>query len=289
MTIIDGKKISEKKLKGIEDEIKRRNWVGKIGLAVIIIGGRKDSTVYVRKKMEACEKVGIKSYKIELNTTVTNDMVCREIEKLNNDDNVHGILIQLPIPQHLNEEKILRKINFLKDVDGFHANNMGYLAMERREPLFIPCTPLGCLELLKEYNIEIEGKEVVVIGKSNIVGLPMSLIMMKEMATVTVCHIKTKNIEEHTRRADILIVGVGKAHLVKKDWVKEGAVVIDIGINVLKDETRKRGYRLVGDVDYENVKSVASYITPVPGGVGPMTVCMLIKNTLKSYKNLNGY
>jgi len=289
MTIIDGKKISEKKLKGIEDEIKRRNWVGKIGLAVIIIGGRKDSTVYVRKKMEACEKVGIKSYKIELNTTVTNDMVCREIEKLNNDDNVHGILIQLPIPQHLNEEKILRKINFLKDVDGFHANNMGYLAMERREPLFIPCTPLGCLELLKEYNIEIEGKEVVVIGKSNIVGLPMSLIMMKEMATVTVCHIKTKNIEEHTRRADILIVGVGKAHLVKKDWVKEGAVVIDIGINVLKDETRKRGYRLVGDVDYENVKSVVSYITPVPGGVGPMTVCMLIKNTLKSYKNLNGY
>ena len=289
MTIIDGKKISGKKLKGIEDEIKRRNWVGKIGLAVIIIGGRKDSTVYVRKKMEACEKVGIKSYKIELNTTVTNDMVCREIEKLNNDDNVHGILIQLPIPKHLNEEKILRKINFLKDVDGFHANNMGYLAMERREPLFIPCTPLGCLELLKEYNIEIEGKDVVVIGKSNIVGLPMSLIMMKEMATVTVCHIKTKNIEEHTRRADILIVGVGKAHLVKKDWVKEGAVVIDIGINVLKDETRKRGYRLVGDVDYENVKSVVSYITPVPGGVGPMTVCMLIKNTLKSYKNLNGY
>lgn len=289
MTIIDGKKISDKKLKGIEEEIKKRNWVGKIGLAVIIIGGRKDSTVYVRKKMEACEKVGIKSYKIELKTTVTNDMVCREIEKLNNDDNVHGILIQLPIPRHLNEEKILRKINFLKDVDGFHANNMGYLAMERRDPLFIPCTPLGCFELLMEYNIEIEGKEVVVIGKSNIVGLPMSLIMMKEMATVTVCHIKTKNIEEHTRRADILIVGVGKAHLVKKDWVKEGAVVIDIGINVLKDETRKRGYRLVGDVDYENVKKVASYITPVPGGVGPMTVCMLIKNTLKSYKNLNGY
>ena len=156
MTIIDGKKISANKLKCIEEEIKERNWVGKIGLAVIIIGGRKDSTVYVRKKMEACEKVGIKSYKIELKTTVTNDMVCREIEKLNNDDKVHGILIQLPIPRHLNEEKILRKINFLKDVDGFHANNMGYLAMERREPLFIPCTPLGCFELLKEKR-EIEG------------------------------------------------------------------------------------------------------------------------------------
>ena len=269
MTILDGKKISEKKINEIRDEIKKKNWNNKIGLAVIIIGMRKDSCVYVRKKIEACNRVGI--------------------EKLNEDDNIHGILIQLPIPRHLNEEKILRKINYLKDVDGFHANNMGYLAMERREPLFIPCTPLGCFELLKEYNIEIEGKEVVVIGKSNIVGLPMALIMMKEMATVTVCHIKTKKIEEHTKRADILIVGVGKAHLVKKDWVKEGAVVIDIGINVLKDETRKRGYRLTGDVDYENVKSVASYITPVPGGVGPMTVCMLIKNTLKSYKNLNGY
>ena len=289
MTILDGKKTSEKKMNEIRDEIKKNNWCEKIGLAVIIIGMRKDSCVYVRKKIEACKRVGIKSYKIELKSTVTNDKVCEEIEKLNEDDNIHGILIQLPIPRHLNEEKILRRINYLKDVDGFHANNMGYLAMERREPLFVPCTPLGCFELLKEYNIDIEGKEVVVVGKSNIVGLPMALIMMKEMGTVTVCHIKTKKIEEHTRRADILIVGVGKAHLVKKDWVKEGAVVIDIGINVLRDETRKRGYRLVGDVDYENVKNVASYITPVPGGVGPMTVCMLIKNTLKSYKNLNGY
>ena len=289
MTKLDGKKISEKILDEIEDEIKKRDWKNKIGLAVIIIGERKDSCVYVRKKMEACERVGIKSYKIELKPTVTNEMVCKEIEELNENNNIHGILIQLPIPKHLNEEKILRKINYLKDVDGFHANNMGYLAMERREPLFIPCTPLGCFELLKEYNIDIEGKEVVVIGKSNIVGLPMALIMMKEMATVTVCHIKTKNIEEHTKRADILIVGVGKGHMVKKDWVKEGVVVIDIGINVLKDETRRRGYRLIGDVDYENVKEIASYITPVPGGVGPMTVSMLIKNTLKSYKNLKGY
>jgi 5,10-methylene-tetrahydrofolate dehydrogenase/methenyl tetrahydrofolate cyclohydrolase len=289
MTKLDGKKISEKILNEIEEEIKKRDWKNKIGLAVIIIGERKDSCVYVRKKIEACGRVGIKSYKIELKQTATNEMVCKEIEELNKNDNIHGILIQLPIPNHLNEEKILRKINYLKDVDGFHANNIGYLAMERREPLFIPCTPLGCFELLKEYNIEIEGKEVVVIGKSNIVGLPMALIMMKEMATVTVCHIKTKNIEEHTKRADILIVGVGKGHMVKKDWVKGGVVVIDIGINVLKDETRRRGYRLIGDVDYENVKEVASYITPVPGGVGPMTVSMLIKNTLKSYKNLKGY
>jgi len=289
MVIIDGKKVSNKILNEIEEEIRRKNWKEKIGLGVIIIGIRKDSSVYVRKKIEACDRVGIKSYKIELKTTVTNEIVCKEIEKLNENDDIHGILIQLPIPRHLNEEKILRKINYLKDVDGFHANNMGYLAMERREPLFIPCTPLGCFELLKEYKIEIEGKEVVVIGKSNIVGLPMALIMMKEMATVTVCHKMTKNIEEHTKRADILIVGVGVGHMVKKDWVKVGAVVIDIGINVLKDETRKRGYRLIGDVDYENVKEISSYITPVPGGVGPMTVSMLIKNTLKSYKNLNGY
>ena len=235
MVIIDGKKVSNKILNEIEEEIRRKNWKEKIGLGVIIIGIRKDSSVYVRKKIEACDRVGIKSYKIELKTTVTNEIVCKEIEKLNENDDIHGILIQLPIPRHLNEEKILRKINYLKDVDGFHANNMGYLAMERREPLFIPCTPLGCFELLKEYKIEIEGKEVVVIGKSNIVGLPMALIMMKEMATVTVCHKMTKNIEEHTKRADILIVGVGVGHMVKKDWVKVGAVVIDIGINLLSN------------------------------------------------------
>ena len=287
--IIDGKTISKQILNDIKNEIHLYNWKNKIGLAVIIIGNRSDSTIYVKKKIEACNKVGINSYKIELNSTVNNETVCNEIEKLNNNNNIHGILIQLPIPKHLNEEKILRKINYLKDVDGFHANNIGYLAMEKRTPLFIPCTPLGCLELINHYKIPIKGKNVVVIGKSNIVGLPMALIMMKEMATVTVCHIETVNIKEHTTKADIIIVGVGKAKMIKKDWVKKGVVIIDIGINTIKDDTKKKGYKLVGDVDYDNVKELASYITPVPGGVGPMTVAMLIKNTLKSYKNLCNY
>uniref|UniRef100_A0A6C0CMY4 Uncharacterized protein n=1 Tax=viral metagenome TaxID=1070528 RepID=A0A6C0CMY4_9ZZZZ len=283
--ILDGKKTSKTILNEIKDEINQNSWKYKIGLAVIIIGNRSDSEIYVNKKIKACNYVGINSYKIELETNVTNSELLNTIEDLNNDSNVHGILIQLPIPKHLNEEEILKKINYHKDVDGFHASNIGYLAMERREPLFIPCTPKGCFELLNRYNINVIGKNVVVIGKSNIVGMPMALLMMKHMATVTVCHIETKDITKHTKNADILIVGVGVPHLVKKNWVKEGVVIIDIGINTIDDPTKKSGYKLVGDVDYKAVKDIASFITPVPGGVGPMTVSMLMKNTLISYKN----
>lgn len=290
MTVImNGRKISKEITNNIKNEITINKWENKIGLAVIIIGNRDDSIIYVKKKIQSCKEVGMNSYKIELDFTVTTEVVCNEIEKLNNDSKIHGILVQLPIPKHLNEEKILKKINYLKDVDGFHARNIGYLAMERRTPLFIPCTPLGCFELLKYYDISVKGKNVVVIGKSNIVGLPMALLMMKEMATVTVCHIETVNIKEHTKKADIIIVGVGNAKMVEKDWVKKEVVIIDIGINTIKDDTKKKGYRLVGDVDFDNVKELTSYITPVPGGVGPMTVAMLIKNTLKSYKNLYSY
>ena len=286
---MNGRKISNEIINNIKNEIEINNWQKKIGLAVIIIGNRSDSLIYIKKKIECCNKVGINSYKIELDFTVTNEVVCNEIEKLNKNKNIHGILVQLPIPKHLNEEKILKKINYLKDVDGFHASNIGYLAMERRTPLFIPCTPLGCFEILKYYDITVKGKNIVVIGKSNIVGLPMALLMMKEMATVTVCHIETVNITEYTKKADIIIIGVGNPKMIKKDWVKKDVVIIDIGINTIKDDTKKRGYRVVGDVDFDNVKDVASYITPVPGGVGPMTVAMLLKNTLKSYKNLNSY
>ena len=283
--ILDGKKTSKTILNEIKDEINQNSWKNKIGLAVIIIGNRSDSEIYVNKKIKACNYVGINSYKIELETNVTNSELLNTIEDLNNDSNVHGILIQLPIPKHLNEEEILKKINYDKDVDGFHASNIGYLAMERREPLFIPCTPKGCFELLNRYNINVRGKNVVVIGKSNIVGMPMALLMMKHMATVTVCHIETKDITKHTKNADILIVGVGVPHLVKRNWVKEGVVIIDIGINTIDDPTKKSGYRLVGDVDYKEIKDIVSFITPVPGGVGPMTVSMLMKNTLISYKN----
>ena len=283
--ILDGKKTSKTILNEIKDEINQNSWKNKIGLAVVIIGNRSDSEIYVNKKIKACNYVGINSYKIQLETNITNSELLNTIEDLNNDSNVHGILIQLPIPKHLNEEEILKKINYDKDVDGFHASNIGYLAMERREPLFIPCTPKGCFELLNRYNINVRGKNVVVIGKSNIVGMPMALLMMKHMATVTVCHIETKDITKHTKNADILIVGVGVPHLVKRNWVKEGVVIIDIGINTIDDPTKKRGYRLVGDVDYKEIKDIASFITPVPGGVGPMTVSMLMKNTLISYKN----
>ena len=283
--ILDGKIISKIILDEIKDEIKQNNWENKIGLAVVIIGNRNDSQIYVKKKIKACKYTGINSYKIELDENITNNELCKLIFDLNNDRNIHGILIQLPIPKHLNEELILTKIDYLKDVDGFHANNIGYLAMERRNPLFIPCTPKGCFELLKRYNINVKGKHVVVIGKSNIVGMPMALLLMKHMATVTVCHKETQDITRHTKMADIIIVGVGVPKLVKKDWVKKGVVIIDIGINSVADPTKKSGYRLVGDVDYKEVKDKAYYITPVPGGVGPMTVSMLMKNTLISYKN----
>lgn len=283
--ILDGKKTSKTILNEIKDEINQNSWKNKIGLAVVIIGNRSDSEIYVNKKIKACNYVGINSYKIQLETNITNSELLNTIEDLNNDSNVHGILIQLPIPKHLNEEEILKKINYDKDVDGFHASNIGYLAMERREPLFIPCTPKGCFELLNRYNINVRGKNVVVIGKSNIVGMPMALLMMKHMATVTVCHIETKDITKHTKNADILIVGVGVPHLVKRNWVKEDVVIIDIGINTIDDPTKKSGYKLVGDVDYKEIKDIASFITPVPGGVGPMTVSMLMKNTLISYKN----
>ena len=284
-TIINGKIIAKQILNEIAEDIK--TLPAKPVLAVIQIGDRKDSTIYIRKKRESCELVGIESRVYNFKTTVSTDEVCSLLFRLNNDEEVNGILVQLPIPEHFNQEEILSKISYRKDVDGFHVRNMGSLAMSGRTPYFVPCTPLGCFELLKRYNIKIEGKHVVIIGKSNIVGLPMTLLMMKEMATVTVCHIKTENIQKHTKMADIVVSACGCPRMIKKDWLKEGVVVIDIGINSIPDSTRKRGYRLVGDVDFEEVKNIASAITPVPGGVGPMTVAMLLKNTVEGFKRQN--
>ena len=218
---------------------------------------------------------------------MSTDEVCSLLFRLNNDDEVNGILVQLPLPDHLNNEEILSKISYRKDVDGFHARNIGNLAMSGRTPYFIPCTPSGCLELLKRYNITIEGKHAVIVGKSNIVGLPMSLLLLKNRATVTICHSKTKDIRIHLKTADIVVSACGCPRMIKREWLKEGVVVIDVGINSIPDATRKRGYRLVGDVDFENVKDIASAITPVPGGVGPMTVAMLLKNTVEGFKKQN--
>ena len=285
--IIDGKLISKQILNELAIEIENYSHIGKPTLAVIQIGDRKDSTIYIKKKQEACKLIGIESRVYKFETRVSPNEVCSLLFKLNNDEDVNGILVQLPLPDHFDNEEILSKISYRKDVDGFHVRNIGNLAMSGRIPYFTPCTPLGCLELLKRYNITIKGRDVVVIGKSNIVGLPMALLLLKKEATVTICHSKTKDIVKYLKMADIVVSACGCPRMIKKEWLKEGVVVIDIGINSIPDATRKRGYRLVGDVDFENVKDIAGAITPVPGGVGPMTVAMLLKNTVEGFKKQN--
>jgi 5,10-methylene-tetrahydrofolate dehydrogenase/methenyl tetrahydrofolate cyclohydrolase len=291
--IIDGKKIADTILNEIRDEIIceinddiEKNLV-KPKLAVIQVGNKKASSIYIKKKCEACQKVGIDCEVHYLEDTIADEKLVTLIDKLNSNTNINAILVQLPIPKHLNESLIMSKIDYSKDVDGFHSQNIGNLAMEKREPLFIPCTPFGCLELLKREHITIKGKHAVIVGKSNIVGMPMALLLLKEMATVTVCHIETTNIIDHLKMADIVVSACGQAQMIKKDWLKEGVVIIDVGMNSITDGSKKSGYRLVGDVDYEEVKTIASKITPVPGGVGPMTVAMLLANTLKAYKYQN--
>ena len=252
------------------------------GLAVIQIGDKLESSVYIKKKCEACVDIGFYSEVHKLGEDVTDDTVIALINKLNANKRLNGILVQLPLPKHLNEAKILNQIACDKDVDGFHAQNIGELAMTNREPAFVPCTPLGCLKILEHENIKLTGSHVVVIGKSNIVGLPVALLLLKAGATVTVCHIDTEDLQLHTKQADIIISACGQPQMIKKDWVKEGVVVIDVGTNFIPDSTKKSGRKLVGDVDFNEVKDVAHKISPVPGGVGPMTVAMLLSNTLES-------
>ena len=282
MKLIDGKEISKQIYSELEDKIlilKKKNIIP--GLAVIIVGDRIDSQTYVRMKEKKCIELGIKSKIIKLKETISEPDLIVEIYKLNNNNSIHGILVQLPLPKYINENVVLNHIDLKKDVDGFHFNNIGKLTLNRN-PVFVPCTPFGCIELLKRSKIEIKGKNVVILGRSNIVGLPLSLLLLHENATVTICHSKTVNIMEHTQKADIIIAACGKTQMVKKDWIKKGVVIIDVGINSIEDKTKKKGYRLVGDVDFDDVKNKVSYITPVPGGVGPMTIAMLMTQTVKS-------
>jgi len=258
------------------------------GLATVLVGENPASQFYVRSKQKRCAEVGIRSFGHTLPESATQEEVEGLVAELNNNPQVHGILVQLPLPKHLKEEKVLAAIGLDKDVDGFHPVNIGRLAMKGREPMFAPCTPTGCIELLDRYGIEIEGKEAVVLGRSNIVGLPVAMLLLKRNATITICHSRTKDLPSVCRRADILIAAVGRPEMVKADWVKPGAAVIDVGINRVDDPTRKKGYRLVGDVDFEAVKEIVGYITPVPGGVGPMTIAMLLRNTLTSAKRAAG-
>jgi len=249
------------------------------GLAVIIVGENPASQVYVRNKKKACEEAGFYSEVIEMAETTTMDELLGKIEELKCDARVHGILVQLPLPKHINEDKVLNAIVPEKDVDGFHPTNVGYMTIGT--PTVLPCTPAGVIELLERYNIEISGKKCVVIGRSNIVGKPAALLLLAKNGTVTVCHSRTKDLAAVCREADILVVAIGKAKFVTADMVKPGAVVIDVGIN------RNEEGKLVGDVDFDAVEPIASAITPVPGGVGPMTIAMLMQNTVTAAKKQN--
>lgn len=255
------------------------------GLAVVIVGERPDSMTYVRAKRKACAEVGLHSVGFELAADVTQEEVERIVQELNDRADVHGILVQLPLPAHIDEEQVLDRISVHKDVDGFHPLNIGRVCMSgRTPPLAIPCTPKACIELLDRYHIELQGRKAVVIGRSNIVGLPVAMLLMHRNATVTICHSRTVGTETYVRDADIVIAACGIAQFVRKEWLKPGAVVVDVGINAVDDATKKKGYRLVGDVDFEGAQDVASWISPVPGGVGPMTIAMLLQNTLAAAK-----
>ncbi|ERN02178.1 hypothetical protein AMTRI_Chr02g223090 [Amborella trichopoda] len=288
--LIDGKAIANTIRKEIASEVSYLSQkYGKVpGLAVVIVGNRKDSQSYVKMKRKACAEVGIKSFDTDLPEDVSEEEVIRKVHEFNADPDVHGILVQLPLPNHINEEKVLSEISIEKDVDGFHPLNIGKLAMKGREPLFLPCTPKGCLELLSRSGVSVKNKKAVVVGRSNIVGLPVALLLLKADATVTIVHSRTHNPESIIREADIVIAAAGQAMMIKGDWIKPGAAVIDVGTNSVDDPTKKSGYRLVGDVDFEQAKRVAGWLTPVPGGVGPMTVAMLLKNTLEGAKRKFG-
>jgi methylenetetrahydrofolate dehydrogenase (NADP+)/methenyltetrahydrofolate cyclohydrolase len=282
--LIDGKLIAQQVRDEVASLVAKRLTTGKVKptLATVVVGDREDSLSYVRSKGKACEELGMGSISQHLPAETKQDDLEALIKKLNDDKGVHGILVQLPLPSHLNEERVLQLISIEKDVDGFSPINIGRLAQKGREPLFVPCTPYGCIYLLEKAGVKIEGANAVVLGRSNIVGMPAALLLIGKNATVTVCHSKTRDIASVVRQADILIAAIGKMEYVRGDWVKPGAAVIDVGINSKPDPTKKSGHRLVGDVNFDEVKEVAGFITPVPGGVGPMTIAMLMKNTYRA-------
>ena len=287
--LIDGNAIAKAIHEELTQEVTALKEKGVVpGLATVLVGDDPASQTYVRMKQRRCKDMGIHSVGHNLPGDATQEEVETLVRALNADPTINGILVQLPLPFHLDEEAILSAISLGKDVDGFHPINIGRLAMKGREALFAPCTPAGIIELIDRIGVSIEGKEAVVLGRSNIVGLPVSMLLLKRNATVTICHSRTQDLPVVTRRADILIAAVGRTEMVKADWVKPGAVVIDVGINRVDDPRAKRGYRLVGDVAFEEVKDVAGWLTPVPGGVGPMTIAMLLKNTVTSAKREAG-
>lgn len=282
--VIDGKMIAQQVREKVAAKVAARAAAGKQKptLATVLIGDRPDSAAYVASKSKACQELGMGSISEHLPVDAPQEQVEEFVSRLNADPQVSGILVQLPMPSHIDEERVLSLINSEKDVDGFSPLNIGRLAQKGREPLFVPCTPYGCIYLLETSGVKIEGANAVVLGRSNIVGMPAALLLIGRNATVTVCHSRTRDLPGVVRQADILIAAIGKAQMVRGDWIKPGAAVIDVGINAVPDATKKSGKRLVGDVNFEEAKEVAGYITPVPGGVGPMTIAMLMKNTLRA-------
>lgn len=282
--LIDGKAIAESVRAEVKKLVEARVAAGKPapGLATVLVGDNPASHSYVRSKRKASADVGIESFGYELPATASQQEVEELVRELNQNPLVNGILVQLPLPDGLDEEAILSLISLNKDVDGFHPVNIGRLAMKRRDPLFVPCTPAGCIYMLEKTLPTLRGLNAVVLGRSNIVGMPVALLLVRADATVTICHSRTKDLPSVVRQADVLVAAVGRPQMVRGDWVKPGAVVIDVGINRIEDPAAPKGSRLVGDVAFDEVKEVASHITPVPGGVGPMTIAMLLRNTYRA-------
>lgn len=282
--IINGKEIAADIRAEVARKVSERKAAGLSipGLVTVLVGDDPASQTYVRSKHRACEEAGINSFRFDLPADTLQEKLEALIIELNEDERVHGILVQSPLPKGLDERKALSLLSINKDVDGFHPVNIGRLAQKGPDPLFVSCTPAGIMVLLHESLPSLEGLNAVVLGRSNIVGMPVALLLVRTNTTVTICHSRTHDIPAITRRADILVAAIGKAEYVRGDWVKPGAVVIDVGINRVADSSRKRGYRLVGDVAFDEVSQVAGAITPVPGGVGPMTIAMLLQNTLKA-------
>lgn len=282
--ILDGNALALQVREEVARKVKERAAQGKPvpGLATVLVGDNPASQAYVKSKHKACGEAGVRSFSHSLPASASQQEVEHLVQSLNQNPDVHGILVQLPLPDGLDEQSVLRAVSLEKDVDGFHPINIGRLAQKGRDPLFIPCTPAGVMLMLEKTLDSLQGVNAVVLGRSNIVGMPVALLLVRANATVTICHSRTRDLPEVVRHADVLVAAVGRAEMVRGDWVKPGAVVIDVGINRVEDPSRPRGYRLVGDVAYDEVKDVAGAITPVPGGVGPMTIAMLLQNTLRA-------
>jgi methylenetetrahydrofolate dehydrogenase (NADP+) / methenyltetrahydrofolate cyclohydrolase len=282
--IIDGKAIAEQVRAKVAEDVASMVAKGlhRPGLATVLVGENPASQLYVSSKQKSCAEVGIESFGHNLPASIPQAELEELVKSLNADPRVNGILVQLPLPAGLDEESVLRTISIEKDVDGFHPINIGRLAQKGREPMFVPCTPAGVMYMLETVGVKLEGANAVVLGRSNIVGMPVALLLVKANATVTICHSRSKDLPGIVRQADVLVAAVGKAQMVRGDWIKPGAVVIDVGTNKIPDATKKSGSRLVGDVCFEEAKEVAGAITPVPGGVGPMTIALLLRNTTRA-------